>query len=283
MAENKTTVKAKGVKPYEPYEYNWATVGARPSGGGIVADSQYITIPDSLDSWMSTNAPNYYTSPDPDLESNKKSWMSHAEAQLSHAREYVAGIDPIYPITPDDAVKEYNWKENFDSISNRRRSPKSKYDTNPKNFNFKSSYTLDQCLSVFRDLFDREFGEIYLTGSVALKLQNKINRSSFKDLDIVVVGEYALDDDIYDNPQMREYRQNANLGKQRGLAFNNVPIDAFEMPSDYKINYVSVDYKNNTYVCQDYRDIIKAKLEMILPQMKDYADIKGNCFEIAYK
>jgi len=148
-------------------------------------------------------------------------------------------------------------------------------------YNLKDEYTLQECLDAFNDLCNKEIGNIYLTGSVALYLQGKITRTTFKDLDVVCVGEYMLDDDIYDNPYGCQYPPDPSGVKRKPLAFNNVKIDLFSNIS--YVNSINVEYLGKTYLCQNYKDIIKAKLRMVLPKVKDLEELLETSFEITYK
>lgn len=173
------------------------------------------------------------------------------------------------------------------SISKSPRRPKNKIPQHEREiredirYNLKKEYTLQECLDVFIDLQNKQIGDIYLTGSVALYLQGKISRTEFKDLDIVVVGEYMLDDDIYDNPFASKYPPDENEVERSALAFNNVKIDLFS--NVHMVTFIDVEYLGKTYRCQDYKDIIKAKLRMVLPKVKDIDELLGKSFEIIYK
>jgi len=148
-------------------------------------------------------------------------------------------------------------------------------------YNLKEEYTLQECLDAFDNLCKKDIGDIYLTGSVALYLQSKITRTMFKDLDIVCVGEYMLDDDIYDNPYGCKYPPDPSGVERTPVAFNDVKIDIFSNIN--YINSVNVEYLGKTYLCQDYKDIIKAKLRMVLPKVKDLDELLETSFEITYK
>lgn len=148
-------------------------------------------------------------------------------------------------------------------------------------YNLKDEYALQECLDAFDNLCKKEIGDIYLTGSVALYLQGKITRTIFKDLDVVVVGEYMLDDDIYDNPYGCKYPPDPSGIERTPVAFNDVKIDIFSNIN--YVNSVNVEYLGKTYLCQDYKDIIKAKLRMVLPKMKDLDELLETSFEITYK
>lgn len=148
-------------------------------------------------------------------------------------------------------------------------------------YNLKDEYSLQECLDAFNDLCNKQIGDIYLTGSVALYLQGKITRTVFKDLDIVCVGEYMLDDDIYDNPYGCQYPPDPSGVERKPLAFNDVKIDLFSNIS--YVNSINVEHLDKTYLCQDYKDIIKAKLRMVLPKVKDLDELLETSFEITYK
>ena len=103
----------------------------------------------------------------------------------------------------------------------------------------------------------------------------------FKDLDVACVGEYMLDDDIYDNPYGCQYPPDPSGVERKPLAFNNVKIDLFSNLS--YVNSINVEYLGKTYLCQNYKDIIKAKLRMVLPKVKDLDELLETSFEITYK
>ena len=144
-----------------------------------------------------------------------------------------------------------------------------------------SEFFIDECLSSFRTLCEKQIGDIYLTGSVSLYLQGKITRCTFKDIDIIVAGEYSLDDDILDSPTWRDYPPDPNGTERKPLLFNGIKIDLFYNVE--KVNFIEVEYHGNTYLCQDYKDIIKAKLNMVLPKVKDLDELLETSFEITYK
>ena len=179
-----------------------------------------------------------------------------------------------------DVIKEL---DNFIINDYVAIAPKQKFKKSPA-FNpkkQKAEFFIYECLSSFRTLCEKQIGDIYLTGSVSLYLQGKITRCTFKDIDIIVAGEYSLDDDILDNPTWRDYPQDPNGAERKPLLFNGIKIDLFYNVE--KVNFIEVEYHGNTYLCQDYKDIIKAKLNMVLPKVKDLDELLGKSFEITYK
>ena len=178
-----------------------------------------------------------------------------------------------------EAVKsKYNY---FPLNDSRELQQKLRKTPTLKQIKQKSEFFIDECLSSFRTLCEKQIGDIYLTGSVALYLQGKITRCTFKDIDIIVAGEYSLDDDILDNPTWRDYPPDPNGTERKPLLFNGIKIDLFYNVE--KVNFIEVEYQGNTYLCQDYKDIIKAKLNMVLPKVKDLDELLGKSFEITYK
>lgn len=235
-----------------------------------------------------TSAPKYYSAADPwgdidygvqltttpvDKSTEAKLRSSFSDAYHKYMQITSEPSGWKSPKYHDDKPKIIRPKRGL-SIDQKRRS----MDICDK---LKDEYTLQECLDAFNDLCNKEIGDIYLTGSVSLYLQSKITRTSFKDLDVVCIGEYMLDDDIYDNPYGCQYPPDPNGTERKPLAFNNVKIDLFSNV-DY-VNYVDVEYLGKTYGCQNYKDIIKAKLRMVLPKVKDLDELLETSFEITYK
>ncbi len=185
-----------------------------------------------------------------------------------------------YPIQ-EKKEPAYSWETEYKSVSKLDRPiPKpSRIRLSPK---FNSSYDINTILSTYRELQSKQIGDIYLTGSVALYLQGKISRTNFKDLDIIVLGDYELDDDIQDYNRGFEYPQVATLGENKCIVFNNMPIDLFKFDKNELFNLVEIDVDGFTYVCQDYKDIIKAKFNMIISKMKDSSELYGACFDLKF-
>ncbi len=125
----------------------------------------------------------------------------------------------------------------------------------------KKGFTLDECVDNFLELEQKDIGNICITGSVGLALQGKIERESFKDLDLVVMGELQLDDDIVDTNR-GFYPPDPQCKESKPVRFNNMPMDLFLVEGE--INVVEVPYKENIIRCQDYKGIIQAKLNMAL-------------------
>lgn len=129
----------------------------------------------------------------------------------------------------------------------------------------KKKTSLDDYLEVFNELEEKDIGDIYLTGSVALFLQGKLDRTEFKDLDIAVLGEFQLDDDIKDFKR-GDYPPDPNGTVRRSVKYEGIPIDLFKIKG---INRVDVEYEGKTYRCQNYKDIIMAKINMAFEKLKD--------------
>lgn len=145
---------------------------------------------------------------------------------------------------------------------------------------YKDFYNVDECLKCFDELIEKNIGNIYVSGSVALFLQNRITRTVFRDLDVVVSGEYTLDDDMYDRKR-GFYPPDPNGTELKSIVFNEVKVDFFSKID--KVNFVEIVYNNKVYQCQSYIDIINAKLSIVLNNMKDYEELKQTSFNIEYK
>ena len=179
----------------------------------------------------------------------------------------------------EDAIK-YSWEDEYKSI-NKDGKPKrpNKLQIKPK---INSSYDIDEILNTYRELQSKQIGDIYLTGSIALHLQSKISRTKFKDLDIIVIGEYELDDDILDYSRPFEYPQTNGVGETKSIVFNNTPIDLFRFDNSDSLNLVEVERGGFIYLCQDYKDIVKVKFNMIIDRMKDSQELYGTCFDLKF-
>jgi hypothetical protein len=208
------------------------------------------------------------------FEQRMKEMYENYKSAPGKIQSTIEGLNP-----PQD--KEYTWETEYNQISKGRRG---KSMPKPKSVNFrrKDFYTLEECLKAYRELTEKEIGDICLTGSLALLLQNVIKRTRFNDMDVIIVGNYQLDDDIMPYQKDNNYPEDPNLGELSNLVYSNIPIDLFKFNKDYSVQKVVITYKGNEYICQDYRDIIKAKMQMVLPRMKDYSDIAKH-FSIEFK
>ena len=185
---------------------------------------------------------------------------------------YNAGVDnPI-------ETKDVNWVDDYNKLSSKkeisRASKKVKF--SPKTF-----YTLDECLKAYQELTEKDFAKICLTGSIALYLQGKIARDRFKDVDIIVVGDYTLDDDMNDIQRNRHVKDE-KLCESRAISYLNTPFDMFLMKDDSNLKTVTVVRDGVEYVCQDYRDIIRAKLIMCMQSMKDSDELFEKHFNLSF-
>lgn len=111
----------------------------------------------------------------------------------------------------------------------------------------------------------KDIGDIYLTGSVGLFLQGKLDRTEYKDLDVLVLGEYQLDDDIKEHYR-NDYPSDPNKSKRRSVKFEDIPIDLFKVGG---VNSVTITHDGKEYKCQHYKDIIMAKVKMAFEKLKD--------------
>ena len=145
----------------------------------------------------------------------------------------------------------------------------------------KDEYNIEECLNCFESLTEKNIGDIYLSGSAALYVQGKITRSKFKDLDIVVLGDLVMDDDMYDNPYARNYRNKDQQFDRRAIIYDDVKIDLFTNVRPDR-TYIDVEYHGKIYKCQHYHDIVDAKLDMVFAQFKDFDDLIDKSFKIEY-
>ena len=178
----------------------------------------------------------------------------------------------------DETLSTGNWKEKL-KTPKKRSSISDRMKKESMTFSLKSEYNLDECLKCFNDLVEKNIGTIYLSGSVALFLQGKITRNEFKDLDIVVIGDYTLDDDMFDI-QRGFYPPDPNGTELKSMMFDDVKIDFFSR--EEPLNPVIVEYDGNSYLCQSYQEIIQAKLNIALAKMKDCDELLGKSFNIQF-
>ena len=143
--------------------------------------------------------------------------------------------------------------------------------------NKKSKFKIDELIETFKELQHKDIGDIYLTGSVGLYLQKKLDRDEFKDLDIVLVGKLELDDDMKEHHR-GDYPKDDQCEERKSVIFNNIPIDIFVVKKP--VNKVVVTYEGTEIVCQHYKDIIQAKLNMALNKLKDKDYLLNNCIDI---
>lgn len=173
------------------------------------------------------------------------------------------------------------WVDDFKKITRPTKIQQRK-PTPVKRSNLPKQYVLKECLSAFRDFEEKQNKEIYLTGSVALSLQKKISRNTFSDLDIIVVGKYDLDDDIVDFESRSTYERNDRLSDGKTVVYDNVKIDIFNPENGFEVNAVTVRYNGEEYLCQSYKDIIMAKINMVAPKIKDWEELYNHSFNITF-
>lgn len=142
--------------------------------------------------------------------------------------------------------------------------------------------TIDKVMTSILELLEKNCGNFIVTGSVALYLQGKLSRKQFSDVDLISFSDVEYDDDMT-RWKGAEYPKTKNLGEQEQFIFNGMMVDVFKMPPDTKIDVVEVNWNGNVFQCQDYKGIIMAKLNMVLPKMKDSEELLKTCFEINFK
>lgn len=199
------------------------------------------------------------------------------EAKVRYGQRYSGDV----PLIPEEAI-EKPWTDLYNDMTGAAKKLKQRRAKATNDIKLKDGYCLDECLDKFKELENKQFGELYLTGSVALKLQNKISRDYFKDLDIIILGKYELDDDILDFSNGQNYDKNELLSESRSVVYSNLKVDIFSLEKSFDLKLICVDYMGKSYVCQDYRQIITAKLNMILPKMKDWKDLYGSVFDLNF-
>lgn len=152
----------------------------------------------------------------------------------------------------------------------------------PKQDGVDKKLTIDKVMTSILELLEKNCGNFIVTGSIALYLQGKLSRKQFSDVDLISFSDFEYDDDMTRWKGL-EYLQNKNLGEQEQFIFNGMMVDVFKMTPDTKIDVVEVNWNGNIFQCQDYKGIIMAKLNMILPKMKDSDELLKTCFEINFK
>lgn len=217
--------------------------------------------------WMQTNESTTTSSSYEDYEKLAKNYLKNS---FEHS------TSPIQ--------SQYNWNSEYNRlVNNIPNKVLKKYNrilnSSPK---YKEKLTIKESMCAFRELRDKDINEFILTGSVALFLQDKITRTVFKDIDLISLSDYEMDDDMQNCP-IYSYDQIEGNGEQKQIVFNGVLFDIFSFGPEKKIDTVEVKYGKETYLCQDYKQIIMAKLRMILPKMKDSEELFKNCMEINFK
>lgn len=187
-------------------------------------------------------------------------WDDYTDMLMKEARSYLSDAKAIKKKRP-------SWE----SISRRSKSFEK----------LKDEYNIEECLNCFESLTEKNIGDIYLSGSVALYVQGKIARSKFQDLDIVVLGDLVMDDDMYDNPYARNYRNTYKQFDRKAIIYDDVKIDLFTNVRP-GLRYIDVEYHGKIYKCQHYHDIIRAKLDMAFDTFKDFDDLIEKSFKIEY-
>jgi len=180
-----------------------------------------------------------------------------------------------------DNTGKYNWSSEYERMADsiKKKSPKYMSQPIPK---YKDQINIKDALSSFRDLNEKDVNKFILTGSVALFVQNKITRNRFKDVDIISMSDFEMDDDMVVYPRLK-YEIIDGGGEMRSIVFNNVLFDIFSYNPEKEIDVIEVKFGKETYLCQDWKQIIMAKMRMIIPKMKDHEEIFNNCIEINFK
>lgn len=154
--------------------------------------------------------------------------------------------------------------------------------SNSPQVKIKSKITINQAIDAIDELIEKDLCEFIITGSVALYLQGKLSRKEFSDIDLVSFHAFNLDDDM-SKVSRPKYEVNRELGDLSAFVFNGIIFDVFSFSPETAITTTEVVFKGKTYLCQDYKEIVKAKLLMTLPKMKDFQEIWDNIIEINFK
>lgn len=179
------------------------------------------------------------------------------------------------------------WVDDYKNNIMNTNIPKQRRRTKPKYIKsmFENiSYNVDQLLSIYEKLEEKQIGNIAITGSLALFLQEKISRDTFSDIDITTIsGKVELDDEFEDvRTDIVSYSKNGGtVSTPNTYLIDKVLVDIFPV-SKSTVNIVAVGYNGSVYKCMDYKDIIDIKLKMLLPQMKDYNELYNNVFSLNY-
>lgn len=167
-------------------------------------------------------------------------------------------------------------------------------ETQKQNYNY-SSYTLKKCLEVFEELLEKEIGNIFIGGSVALHLQGILDRTEYSDLDLNYSGDLELDDEFEDYHGNRSSRSSAiKFGRRshsrRMNYYKNVTINSYiynEIILDFfkteAVDIVNITYNGKIYPCLHYKNILKHKLDAALANFKDKNSLLNNIIEINIK
>jgi len=175
------------------------------------------------------------------------------------------------------------WLEELKGYSNSGKQKISRSSkSNSPQVKVKSKISINQAVDAIDELIEKDLCEFIITGSVALYMQGKLSRKEFSDVDLVSFHSFNLDDDM-SKVSRPKYETNKELGELSAFVFNGIVFDVFSFSPETKITTTEVTFKGKTYLCQDYREIVKAKLLMTLPKMKDFQEIWDNIIEINFK
>jgi len=185
----------------------------------------------------------------------------------------------------ESVEEEIGWLDEYQQkIMSNNNSKKKRSKTRLSKSNFRNSrFNIDMCLKTFDKMVEKEVGDIAITGSVALFLQDKITRDLFSDLDISVrSGEVQLDDEFEDVQMDMGYDPaNSLVAAPKIYYYNECLLDIFPVEKQI-LETVVVERFGKSYLCVDYKHILDAKLKMLLPKMKDYNELYNNCFEMKF-
>lgn len=220
----------------------------------------------------------------PDLNGQK--WINVAQSKYEVITErYTGSIDlidkasditeePKYWDTPNEPNASKISKQETYSQCLKARNPKKTYFFDYPVEEEKFTYSIEEVIVIIDELLKKNIGDLVIAGSVGLFLQDKLNRSSFGDIDFTYSSNLELDEELED----RSHSYEKEIKNCKGVWFNHVPIDFFK--KDSEINIVEVNYNNKTYICQNYKDIIFSKIEMVTSNIKDWDYLSKNYIDI---
>ena len=186
-----------------------------------------------------------------------------------------------------EPMEDKNWLNEYkDNIMSRNSSSKRRQKPKYARTMFRGkTFTVNSLLDTYELIRNKEVGDIAITGSLSLFLQGKISRNKLGDLDLSTrSGNIQLDDDFEDvimDMHYGEFGEEELVAAPRMYYFNNVLVDIF--PEEKVIpETLYIEYKGKEYLCVDYRHILDAKLEMLLPRMKDFKELYNKVFELNF-
>ena len=215
-------------------------------------------------------------------ESNTYYDMDYTTISYKTADQIVAEWKSFYSEEYEKALISYNPLKD---LSSKQYKPKKSINSKLKKIiaeeSLKDQYSVSELLTLVDELYEKEIGDFCITGSLALYLQGKIKRDKFHDVDILISGDYVLDDDVEDINGKDYSDQKVDLGyKRKACALSGVRMCIFENSNKDSMDFVDVIINNKTYKCQHYSYILNIKLAQALKYFKDKDDLIGSSIKI---